>query len=109
MKLLAQFNLILGLVLGAGLAIAAAVSHRFLQDNAREEVLRQARLMMELHHKTGQTAPVTQQEHQRSFLPHPSRPSARICCRFSSFKTLLTRRRVSPRRRQCPAVSVGRF
>src|SRR5215475_36417 len=38
-----------------------------------------------------------------------SRPSARTCCRFSSFKTLLTRRRVSPRRRQCPAVSIGRF
>jgi len=39
----------------------------------------------------------------------PSRPSARTCCRFSSLKTLLTRRRVSPRRRQCPAGSIGRF
>ena len=46
MKLLAKFNLILGLVLGAGLAIAAAVSHHLLQDDAREDVLRQARLMM---------------------------------------------------------------
>jgi len=76
MKLLAKFNLILGLVLGAGLAIAAAVSHRFLQEGAREDVLRQARLMMEAmraarDYTTKQIKPllVTQQEHQRSFLP----------------------------------------
>ncbi len=76
MKLLAKFNLILGLVLGAGLAIAAAVSHRFLQDDAREDVVRQARLMMEAmqsarDYTTKQIKPllVTQQEHQRSFLP----------------------------------------
>lgn len=76
MKLLAKFNLILGLVLGAGLAIAAAVSHRFLQNDAREDVMRQARLMMEAmrsarDYTTKQVKPllVTQQEHQRSFLP----------------------------------------
>ncbi|HEV3330050.1 MAG TPA: DUF3365 domain-containing protein [Bryobacteraceae bacterium] len=76
MKLLAKFNLILGLVLGAGLAIAAVVSHQFLQNDAREEVLRQARLMMEAmqsarQYTTKQIKPLleTQQEHQRSFLP----------------------------------------
>jgi HAMP domain-containing protein len=76
MKLLAKFNLILSLVLGAGLALAAVVSHRFLQDGAREEVLRQARLMMETmrsarDYTTRQIKPllVMQQEHQRSFLP----------------------------------------
>jgi len=76
MRLLAKFNLILGLVLGAGLAIAAVISHRFLQTDAREEVLRQARLMMEAmrsarDYTTKQIKPllVTQQEHQRSFLP----------------------------------------
>jgi protein-histidine pros-kinase len=76
MKLLAKFNLILGLVLGAGLAIAAAVSHYFLQDDARDEVLRQARLMMEAmrsarDYTTKEVKPllVVQQEHQRSFLP----------------------------------------
>jgi HAMP domain-containing protein len=76
MRLLAKFNLILGLVLGAGLAIAAAVSHRLLQDDAREEVLRQARLMMEAmqsarDYTTKQIKPLleTEQEHQRSFLP----------------------------------------
>ena len=76
MKLLAKFNLILGVVLGAGLAIAAAVSHHFLQNDAQEEVTRQARLMMEAmgsarDYTTKQVKPllVTQQEHQRSFLP----------------------------------------
>jgi len=76
MKLLAKFNLILGLVLGAGLATAGAVSHYFLQNDAQEEVLRQARLMMEAmrstrDYTTKQIKPllVTQQEHQRSFLP----------------------------------------
>jgi protein-histidine pros-kinase len=76
MKLLAKFNLILCLVLGAGLAFAAAVSHSFLQKDAREEVLRQARLMMEAmrsarDYTSRQIKPllVTQQEHQRSFLP----------------------------------------
>ena len=76
MKLLAKFNLILGLVLGTGLAIAAAVSYHFLHEGARDEVVRQARLMMEAmrsarSYTTKQVAPllVTQQEHQRSFLP----------------------------------------
>jgi len=76
MKLLAKFNLILGLILGAGLAISAVVSHQFLRNDAREEVLRQARLMMEAmrsarDYTTRQVKPllVTQQEHQRSFLP----------------------------------------
>ena len=75
MRLLAKFNLILGLVSGAGLAITAAVSHHFLQDAAREDVVREARLMMEAmgsarDYTTKQVKPllVTQQEHQRSFL-----------------------------------------
>jgi HAMP domain-containing protein len=76
MKLLAKFNLILGLVLGAGMAIAAAVSHHLLQNDAREDVLRQARLMMEAmqsarDYTTKQIKPLleNQQEHLRSFLP----------------------------------------
>jgi HAMP domain-containing protein len=76
MRLLGKFNLILGLVFGAGLAITAAVSHHFLQDSAREDVVRQARLMMEAmrsarDYTTKQIKPllVNQQEHQRSFLP----------------------------------------
>jgi protein-histidine pros-kinase len=52
------------------------VSHRFLQNDARDDVVRQARLMMEAmrsarDYTTKQIKPllVTQQEHQRSFLP----------------------------------------
>jgi HAMP domain-containing protein len=76
MKLLAKFNLILGLVLISGLAITAAISYHLLQNDARVEVLRQARLMMESmrsarEYTTREIKPllVTQQEHQRSFLP----------------------------------------
>jgi protein-histidine pros-kinase len=76
MKLLAKFNLILGIVLGAGLAVAAAVSHQFLQNGAREEVLRQARLMIQAmqsarDYTSKQIKPllVTQAQHQESFLP----------------------------------------
>lgn len=76
MKLLAKFNLILGTVLGAGLAIAAYVSHSFLQTDANTEVLRQARIMMGAmsaarDYTTNQVKPllVNQQEHQRNFLP----------------------------------------
>ena len=75
MKLLTKFNLILGLVFVAGLAIAGAVSHRFLQQQAREQVLEQARLMRAAmmsvrSYTTRQVGPLlaTQQEHQRSFL-----------------------------------------
>ena len=76
MKLLAKFNLILGLILGIGLAIAGYVSYRFLQEDAREDVLRQARLMMEAaqsarNYTTKEIKPLleNQQEHLRSFLP----------------------------------------
>ena len=75
MKLLAKFNLILGIVLGAGLALAGLVSYRFLREQAREDVLRQARLMMQAmlagrDYTTRQIKPLleNQQEHQRSFL-----------------------------------------
>jgi HAMP domain-containing protein len=93
MKLLAKFNLIVGLVLGAGMAIAAAVSHSFLQDNAREEVLRQARLMMQAmlsarDYTTHQIKPllVTQQEHQWTFLPQTV-PAFAATENFGYFRT----------------------
>ena len=47
MKLLFKFNLIFVFAFGVGLAVAAFVSHRIVQSNAREQVLQQARLMME--------------------------------------------------------------
>lgn len=76
MKLLAKFNILFVLVFGSGLAASAVISHRFLQTEARAEVVRQAALMMETmlsarDYTTKQIQPllVKQQEHQKSFLP----------------------------------------
>jgi len=76
MKLLGKFNLIVGLVLAVGLALASFLSYRVTQDNARDEVVRQARLMMQAmtsarDYTSQQVKPllVKQQEHQESFLP----------------------------------------
>jgi protein-histidine pros-kinase len=46
-KLLAKFTLVFLVVFGAGLALAGWVSRQFLERNAEEQVLQQARLMME--------------------------------------------------------------
>jgi protein-histidine pros-kinase len=76
MKLLAKFTLVFVLVFGAGGTVAAYLSYRFLQNDARDQVLQQARLMMETMlsartYTSQQVKPllVTQQEHQHSFLP----------------------------------------
>ena len=76
MKLLAKFTLVFLVVFGAGGLFASYLSYRFLQDDARDQVLQQARLMMETmlsarNYTTLQIKPllVVQQEHQRSFLP----------------------------------------
>jgi HAMP domain-containing protein len=47
LKLLVKFSLIFIIVFGMGLAITAEICHRFLQESARDQVLRQAELMME--------------------------------------------------------------
>lgn len=47
MGLRLKFNVVLALVFLAGLAAAAAVSRQLLQENARQEVVREARLMLE--------------------------------------------------------------
>ena len=47
MKLLTKFTLLFVLVFGTGLAIAGWFCYRFLQENARDQVLQQARLMMQ--------------------------------------------------------------
>ena len=46
MKLLIKFSLVFVLVQGTGMAVAAFLSHRFLEANARDQVIQQARLMM---------------------------------------------------------------
>ena len=47
MKLWVKFNLILLSVCSAGVAVTGFVSHRILQENAREEVLQNAKIMIE--------------------------------------------------------------
>ena len=75
MKLLSKFSAIFALVFGGGLIVAALLSYRFLQDDAREQVLSQAQLMMQSmnaarDYTTHQIKPLleTLQLHQRSFL-----------------------------------------
>ena len=76
MKLLAKFNLVLLLVFGAGVGVAAFLSYRYLRDDARGQVVQQARLIMETmqsarDYTTNQIKPLlqNQQEHLRAFLP----------------------------------------
>src|SRR6185295_15282091 len=76
MKLLAKFNLVLLVVFGAGVGVAAFLSYRFLRADAREQVVQQARLIMETmlsarDYTTKQIKPLlqNQQEHLRAFLP----------------------------------------
>jgi protein-histidine pros-kinase len=47
MKLLAQFNLSFIAIFGCGMGVAGFLADRFLDDNARDQVIRQAGLMME--------------------------------------------------------------
>jgi HAMP domain-containing protein len=75
-KLLAKFTLVFLIVFGAGLALAGYASRQFLQQNAEEQVLQQARLMMQnmlsaRTYTTQQIKPllVPVQTAQRTFLP----------------------------------------
>ena len=76
MKLLVKFSLVFLLVFGTGGGVASFLSYRFLQDEAREEVIQQARLMMETmrstrNYTTVQIKPLLQGEQVREdkFLP----------------------------------------
>jgi methyl-accepting chemotaxis protein len=46
LKLLAKFNILLILLFGTGLWLVSQLSHRFLEQNAREQTLQQAKLMI---------------------------------------------------------------
>src|SRR5579884_2184248 len=75
MKLLTKFNLVFVSVFGCGLAIAAYMSYSFLQENARDQVTRQAALMMQTalaaRTYTNQQIKPLLEEHSRNkaFLP----------------------------------------
>lgn len=76
MKLLTKFTLIFLVVFGAGLALCGVVAYRFLRQDATDQAVQQARLMMQtmLAARTYTTKPVEPllagtQEHERAFLP----------------------------------------
>lgn len=76
MKLLAKFNLIFVLVFGTGMAIAAWLANDFLQRDAHDQVIQQARLMMEStlatrEYTSKQIKPLLlpREERERIFLP----------------------------------------
>ena len=74
MKLLLKFNLIFVLVFVAGLAVTAYVARNLLQRNAEDEILGNARLMLEKAvavrtYTNTQIAPLLQTQMKYTFLP----------------------------------------
>ena len=76
MKLLTKFNLVLILIFGAGGVIIAQLAYSFLMQNARDQVLQQAELMMASARSTRdytseQIKPLLLKnpEHETNFLP----------------------------------------
>jgi protein-histidine pros-kinase len=74
MKLIFKFNLVFLLVFLLGLGAAGYVSQELLQKNAREEILQNARLLMEASLSTraytsGQVRPLLETQMKYAFLP----------------------------------------
>jgi len=74
MGLRLKFNIVLALVFAAGIAVSAYVSHALLQENAKQEVLRNAGLMMEAAlsirgYTVSQVKPHLEAQLAESFLP----------------------------------------
>ncbi len=74
MGLRLKFNIVLALVFLAGIAVCAGVSHKLLQDNAKQEVLRNAGLMMEAAlsirgYTVSQVKPHLESQLAETFLP----------------------------------------
>jgi len=74
MKLVWKFNFVLLGIFVLGFVIAGYVSHRVLQANAREEILQNARLMMEAAlssrtYTTAQVKPLLENQLKYTFLP----------------------------------------
>jgi protein-histidine pros-kinase len=74
MKLLLKFNLIFVLVMAIGIAISGWISRSLLQEQARDEVVSTARLIMEQalavrSYTTGQISGLLQEQMKSEFLP----------------------------------------
>jgi HAMP domain-containing protein len=74
LKLIWKFNIVLGAIVLFAFAVSAFVSHSVLQSNARDEILRTARLMMEAAGATRdytnvQIKPLLETQLKYTFLP----------------------------------------
>lgn len=74
MKLLVKFNLIYVLVISLGVAVCGVIARNLLQNNAQQEVLDQARLLMDKAnavraYTSGQITKLLQTQMQYEFLP----------------------------------------
>lgn len=74
MKLIWKFNLVLIAIFAVGFAMASIVSYKVLQANAREEVLQNARIMMEAasssrNYTNSQIKPLLETQLKYKFLP----------------------------------------
>jgi len=81
MRLLPKFTLLFALLCGAGLAVAAYLGYSFLQNNARDEVLREANLlrnaaMASRDYTSKQIRPLLEKQgqHDADFLPQSMPP-----------------------------------
>jgi len=74
MGLRLKFNIVLALVFAAGMGVSAYVSHQLLQNNAKQEVIRNAGLMMEAAlavrgYTVSQVKPLIEYQLAEKFLP----------------------------------------
>lgn len=74
MGLRLKFNLVLLVITLLGLGVSGAVSYKLLQDNAREEVLEMARMLMESAvavrgYTVSEVKPLLEVQQRRQFLP----------------------------------------
>lgn len=74
MKLIWKFNLVLAAIFAVGFLAAGYVSHLVLEDNARDEIVQTARVMMEAalssrNYTNNQVKPLLAEQLKASFLP----------------------------------------
>src|SRR5450830_373826 len=74
MSLAAKFNVVFLAIFGVGFVAASVVTNYLLQDNAREETLQSARVLMQAAtaaraYTTGQIVPLLQTRLKYEFLP----------------------------------------
>ncbi len=106
MRLIVKFNIVFLAIFLVGLAIAAYVSLDLLRQNARDEVLQHARIMMESAlatrgYTSKQVRPLLETQMKYQFLPQSvpafaAKSSSATCARNSPITTTRKRRSIQP-------------